>query len=196
VIAACGGCHQDQWNGWIGDVHGNVFSAHRATAEGAPTPPTCAQCHGGHDIRPAHDSYFHHDMVNRCSVCHEKAARSAHDAYHIKATTLGSEITASCSDCHGAHGIYPGDDPRSRVSPQQRLTTCRRCHPEASASFAQYQPHPDPHDRHKNPYVFYSFWFMNLLLVGVLGVFLLHTLVWWIRIVIDRRRARASGGAS
>ncbi|NNM33338.1 MAG: cytochrome C, partial [Gemmatimonadetes bacterium] len=108
---------------------------------------------------------------------------------------LGSEVAASCSDCHGAHGVFPAEDERSLTSAANLLQTCRTCHEEAEAGFELYQPHPDPRDREKNPYVFYSFWFMNLLLAGVLGVFLLHTLAWWIRIGVDLRRASSGPGS-
>ena len=42
-----------------------------------------------------------------------------------------------------------------------------------------------------NAPLFYSFVFMNALLVGVLGVFGLHTALWWARLLIDRRKGVA-----
>ena len=97
-------------------------------------------------------------------------------------------MAATCSDCHGAHGIEPASVPTSRVAEANLVETCGDCHPKARPAFVQYDAHPDPMDRDRNPVLFYSFWFMNSLLIGTLTVFGLHTILWWIRATIDRRR--------
>lgn len=59
----------------------------------------------------------------------------------------GDEHVAVCTDCHGAHDILPGSDPRSPVYPANVATTCKRCHSDSdlmksyklgAAQFADY----------------------------------------------------------
>ncbi len=77
------------------------------------------------------------------------------------------------------------------VSDARLVETCGTCHEHARPAFVQYDSHPDPLNRERNPWLYYSFLFMNTLLVGVLGVFGLHTLFWWVRLEIDKRRGTA-----
>ena len=83
------------------------------------------------------------------------------------------------------------------ISPQRRLATCQQCHPAANASFALYDPHADPHDRDRNPMLYYTSVFMKLLLGGVFLFFGMHTLLWFPRSLQARRERsqRPSGPA-
>jgi len=134
------------------------------------------------------DPGFHSRMVERCSHCHEPYAESFADSYHGQASTLGSSVVATCSDCHGSHGIYPASDPRSTVSDAHRLETCRKCHQQATAGFALFQPHADHNDRAKYPYVYWSYHLMTTLLIGVFLVFGAHTALWVARLGFDALR--------
>ena len=58
-----------------------------------------------------------------------------------------------------------------------------------------YDSHADPLNPDRNKPLFFSFVFMNTLLFGVLIVFGLHTFLWWVRILLDRRKATAAGGS-
>ncbi len=197
ILERCRDCHEEQWDAHANDIHGQALADWEGptpVTTGESVPPTCTTCHQPHDMKSVEHAEFASWMTTRCGECHEDAAQSATDTYHIRARFLGSDVAASCADCHGSHGIFPSDDPLSLMSDANRLETCRTCHAKAEAGFELYQPHPDPRDRAKNPYVFYSFWFMNLLLAGVLGVFLLHTLAWWIRIGLDLRAQSREGG--
>ena len=42
--------------------------------------------------------------------------------------SAGETRVATCSDCHGAHGIRPVSDARSPVAPPNVATTCSKCH--------------------------------------------------------------------
>jgi cytochrome b subunit of formate dehydrogenase len=66
----------------------------------------------------------------------------------------------------------------SHLSRQNIVTTCAKCHPGSHRRFAGYLTHATHHDRHKYPWLYWSFWFMTTLLVGTLTVFGLHTLLW------------------
>lgn len=182
----CGACHDSVTAVWAGDAHSRALTA--GTWENADVaPPTCTSCHGAHPVLAAGDSGFAASLTH-CSACHEKAAATYRGTYHGKAARLGSQVAATCSDCHGAHGIEPASDAGSRVAAGNLMETCGACHEHVRPSFVEYDSHPDPMDRERNPALFYSFWFMNTLLIVMLGVFGLHTLLWWVRIRIDERK--------
>jgi hypothetical protein len=192
----CGACHEAAARAYLGDVHGQaLLRIHPDDYDGryGAGPPACSTCHGAHPIARAGERGFSVAAVERCVGCHEDAGRTFFGSYHGKATALGSVIVATCVDCHSAHQIYPAADARSTVSEKNLLDTCRACHEYARPAFILYDSHPDPFNRARNPYIFYSFWFMNSLLIGTLTVFGLHTLAWWIRIIVDRRRGIEHG---
>jgi hypothetical protein len=198
-VTVCGACHEAVASRWATDVHGRALTALRPDEYdgryGPTGPPTCSTCHGAHPVALAGERGFSIAAVDRCIACHEKAGRTFFGSYHGKATALGSVIAATCVDCHGAHQIFPASDPRSMVASGNLVETCRACHEYARPAFVLYDSHPEPFNRERNPYIFYAFWFMNSLLIGTLTVFGLHTLAWWIRIMIDRRRGVAHGHA-
>jgi hypothetical protein len=193
----CGACHQAVVERWSTDVHGQALLALDPAdydgRYGPAGPPTCSTCHGAHPTAMAGERGFSVAAVERCIACHEHAGQTFFGSYHGKATALGSHVVATCVDCHSAHQIFPAADPRSTVAPANLVETCQGCHPYARPAFVLYDSHPDPFNRERNPYIFYSFWFMNSLLIGTLTVFGLHTLAWWIKIMVDRRRGIIHG---
>jgi hypothetical protein len=195
----CGTCHDEAAVAWRRDAHGAAsLRAVGELNEAFSLPliretPVCTGCHGGHGMIPVADGGFALASVAACQQCHQHAASTFFASYHGKATALGSRVVATCYDCHGAHEIYPDDDPRSTVHSANLVATCQECHEYARPAFVLYDSHPDVFNRQRNPWIFYSFWFMNTLLVGVLSVFGLHTVLWWVRLYIDRRRGVVHG---
>ena len=60
-------------------------------------------------------------------------------------------------------------------------------------NFANYDPHANRHDRARNPLYYYAGKFMEWLLIGVFTFFGIHTLLWFIRSLVERlRRAPAA----
>jgi hypothetical protein len=117
-----------------------------------------------------------------CGSCHKGRFATYQDTFHSQLGLLGGYVeTARCWDCHGAHNILPESDPNSPVNPANLIKTCGRCHADANASFVKYQPHANPRNRKLNPALYFTRFFMNLLLWSVLGFFSLHTLLWFIR---------------
>jgi bacterioferritin-associated ferredoxin len=104
--------------------------------------------------------------MDQCGRCHRDFAETFFETYHGKVTQLGSEGAAKCYDCHGTHGILPSDNPESTLSHWNVVGTCGKCHPKAHRQFAGYLSHATHHDKDKYPFLFYSFWFMTILLVG------------------------------
>jgi hypothetical protein len=192
--ATCGACHDAVADSTPHDAHGRALARLGAgTAlthlrERTDLPPACTSCHGAHGMVGPDAPHFAAAMVDACGDCHTDYAETYFGTYHGKATALGSEIAATCDACHGAHAILPADSAHSRVGADRRIETCADCHDHADAEFALYDSHPDPWDRERNPPLFFSFIFMNTLLFGVVGVFTLHTGLWWLRLWLDSRK--------
>jgi hypothetical protein len=108
-----------------------------------------------------------------CAECHAKEARDIH-------TTRGN---ITCRQCHGTEPIPSIAHYYSPLNPVRRHAyLCSKCHEGASASFATYVVHePKPGSlltRKTFPSLFYADWFMYLLVVGTIGFFFVHTLIW------------------
>ncbi len=118
-----------------------------AVAEHTTLAPTCATCHGRHEILPASDP---RSKVNRrnipftCAHCHNdprlvdrfripkghvliEYERSVHGQLLLG---QGMNRAAVCTDCHRAHDIQPADVAGSSVSRNHIPYTCGRCHPD------------------------------------------------------------------
>lgn len=194
-FGTCRACHEEDVAGWPSDVHGSALLSGRSvtTADGH-APPACTSCHGSHDMVARTDPDFKHAVLERCSTCHEHEAESYLETYHGQASALGSKIVATCSACHGSHDILPASNEVSSIAPRNRIDTCGKCHPQARASFVEYDSHPDPGNRDRSAILYWVFLFMNILLIGVFGVFGVHTMLWWVRLVGGHKESAAENG--
>jgi hypothetical protein len=80
-----------------------------------------------------------------CGTCHSDAAymrRFRPDARvdqvaeyltsrHGLGLAAGDTAVATCTSCHGVHGMRPSSDPQSRVHPTRVGATCSECHADA-----------------------------------------------------------------
>jgi len=153
--------------------------------------PICSDCHTAHTIRRTDEVGFKLEIMNMCGRCHGAIARTYFETYHGKVSQLGYGKTAKCYDCHGAHDILPVEDPRSYLSRDNVVATCRKCHPGSTRRFAGYLTHATHHDPDKYPWLFWTFWGMTVLLISVFVIGGLHTLLWLPR-AIQMRRAHLS----
>ena len=62
---------------------------------------------------------------------------SYEQSVHGKAVNGGSEAAAVCTDCHGAHDILTGADPRSPIAKSSVPATCGKCHADVQADYVQ-----------------------------------------------------------
>ncbi len=181
LASTCGTCHRGIEEQFERSIH----------ATGKPKPgmklPTCNDCHTSHAIGRTDVVGFRTKMMNQCGRCHREEAATFFDTFHGKVSRLGTEGAAKCSDCHGQHNILPPDDPRSTLSHANVVKTCGQCHQGSNRRFAGYLTHATHHDPKKYPWLYWSFRFMVMLLVGTLAFFLLHTLLWLFRLVRTRR---------
>lgn len=138
--APCRLCHSDAAEQYT--VHG------RFTREEAPDIPTCAGCHGDHDILSSdvRNSYTHPtNLPNTCGKCHEdldlttkyellfdKGIEIYKSSVHGQASLGGVYVAATCNDCHSTDGTaHKILSPGNRESPINHFnipSTCGKCH--------------------------------------------------------------------
>lgn len=188
VAATCGQCHVGVRTTFDSSAHGRALVS-GDTTESGHRAPVCVDCHGGHTVVEASDPVWFRGVVQECGACHGRLLETYDETYHGKATELGHGIAAKCSDCHTPHAMLAADDPRSTVNRANVVETCRQCHPAANAGFAEFRPHGDPRDRKRDPELFWVWLTMTTLLGGVFTFFGAHTLLWFARVTLDRRRA-------
>ena len=196
AMDTCGRCHSEQRRQFARSAHGAALA--RNAAQGGAEhpggeerlPPGCATCHSVHQASRPRSERFRLDIVNECGTCHADLMKTYQESYHGKATLLGAESVAKCSDCHGHHEIRGPGDPLSRVHPNNKPETCRTCHEGAPDSFARFWPHADPHERERYPVLYWVWVFMTGLLIVTFSFFGLHTLLWGVREAVDAVRDR------
>ncbi|MCC7387617.1 MAG: hypothetical protein IT431_02485 [Phycisphaerales bacterium] len=132
-------CHEAQASAYPTGSH------YEALQNNDELAPTCASCHGGHQIKPVGDLQSEQHRLNSifmCAECHEKHMKDTPGGYkprsHIEAyfkSAHGRAVAESglvnaptCSDCHTAHAVHPVEHPDSPVHRDQIPQTCGRCH--------------------------------------------------------------------
>jgi len=182
VAATCGVCHRGSQQACEQDAHGQLV------AKGDDRGPTCITCHTAHEIEARGGLKAKQVSDQRCGACHEDRLRTYRGTYHGKAMALGLPDVAACYDCHGSHDILARTQAASRLSLQNIVATCRKCHRLATASFALYQAHADPADRKNYPGLYWTFVFMTALILGTFAFFGIHTVLWLTRSLRAWRR--------
>ncbi|MEW6720223.1 MAG: hypothetical protein AB1346_07225 [Thermodesulfobacteriota bacterium] len=153
VAETCGRCHMEIYARYKGSIHG------AAVAKGVKEAPSCTGCHGEHSIYshldPRSTVYPTH-VSEQCSKCHASVVimskfgieaeqvATYRESFHGVASGFGSRTVANCASCHGVHDIRPPEDPLSMVNVKNIPATCGKCHPGASAHFAEGKIHVDP----------------------------------------------------
>lgn len=137
---SCIMCHTDKRSSFVLGVH---------AARGI----VCADCHGGDptafERERAHSrgGYGYRGPLSKqqavglCLSCHGDAIRMRQ--FGLTAVTradflisrhgqrlllAGDAAAPSCSDCHGSHAIFPGEDARSSIHTARVSETCAGCH--------------------------------------------------------------------
>ena len=173
----CGKCHAGIQAQYLSGIHGKQLAGGNLNA------PACTDCHTAHTIGTPTMA----QSTPMCGSCHQAQLSTYRDTFHSQVSNLGSYVeVARCSDCHGEHGILPASDPRSPVNQANLVKTCGRCHQNANAGFVKYEPHANPHNRHTSPLLYTIRLAMVLLISGVMSFFLIHSLLWLIRSLIEK----------
>jgi len=119
--------------------------------------------------------------VLRCEYCHAEQAKDIH--------TVRANLT--CRQCHGGEPIAGIAHAFSSMNPIRRHAyVCARCHEGASVSFASYVVHEPAAGsltaKKDFPILYYSYWFIFLLLVGTLAFFIPHSFLVGVRELIGK----------
>jgi cytochrome c3-like protein len=127
---ACGSCHDDVAGKYHDSIH--AWAKEKAGLVGAPS---CADCHGTHDVAPhtAATSRVYRDRVPAtCGACHA-GVREKYDAgVHAAALKNGASNAPVCIDCHAAHATARTDTDAWRL----RVTgECGTCHANIVGSY-------------------------------------------------------------
>jgi cytochrome b subunit of formate dehydrogenase len=201
IASTCAECHTEAGLQYAGSVHA------RAAARGAPHAGTCTDCHGRHEIQAtaASDSSTSasQGLRDTCSACHESVqltemhrlpasvVQDYRDSFHGLAGALGDRRVARCSSCHGNHDVRPSWDPQSRINPANLTTTCGECHSGAVAGFARGGIHHLPRT-FGHRLVDASRAMYRVMIVGIIGLMLLHNVIDFRRRWKDRAARRGS----
>ena len=181
----CGKCHHLERLAYGTSVHGDEVLRKKN-----PAAAVCSDCHTTHDIDRTEKDAVKVSITKNCGSCHAKSYESYRQTYHGQVHTLGYAYTAKCFDCHGSHAVQRVADTTSSVHPDQRLTTCRICHTNATQGFVTFQPHATTHDRERYPYMWWTGKFMIALISGVFLFFWTHCVLWFYREYRDRKQGK------
>ena len=193
VSGTCAQCHRFIEERLQQSVHGRGNGPGGATEEAAPggdvmRTPSCTDCHQKHDAAHPGSPQFRQAMADRCGDCHQELSHQFAISVHGELTELGFGDAAKCADCHGDHEILPLDDPNSLLSPVNRAETCGKCHPGASGNFLDFDPHADHRDPERSPVLYAVYMVLLTLILGTFGFFGLHSVLWFVRSLIQVRR--------
>ncbi len=139
VPADCSLCHDGAAEKYYKGHHGRTRKA------GNEDSPACRDCHGKHDILPSDNpesktSPFNVPKV--CDSCHAdpelvarnglksiKFVKSYDTGVHGEALRKSGLVSSAvCTSCHGAHEIYPAENPESKINKSNVPKTCGGCH--------------------------------------------------------------------
>ena len=146
--AKCAQCHADEVKELRQSIHGQAATA------GDPDAPTCMSCHGPvHQIQTSSDAastVAKKNLPDTCASCHsDRQFLSRHkipfahpvelyrQSAHGRAVIDGDGAAATCSDCHGSHGILPSQDARSKVNHFNIPATCGQCHADIAKTYLE-----------------------------------------------------------
>lgn len=114
----CGRCHFENYAKTLDSVHYAVLVAGRKEA------PTCADCHGSHDITSPDEP--RRRIAERCASCHgaiyDEYAKSVHGGLLLGKDNPDVPV---CTDCHGVHEIENPERPAFRLG---SVDICAQCH--------------------------------------------------------------------
>ncbi len=140
-LVDCSICHADQVLQHSNSIHGHL------AALGDTDAPTCLDCHDRHatmDHKLPSSPTYARNVPDLCARCHRDGEVAAnriapdHPEHIVGSYNMsihgkgliesGLVVTATCINCHTAHGPLPSRDPASTVHPDNIAHTCGTCH--------------------------------------------------------------------
>lgn len=138
----CSKCHDAVGQQFLRSKHGESFAANKPD----PNAPSCKECHGSHKVLGKHDPAspsYPTNVPTLCARCHREGEKAAlrysgtqhqitsqySESIHGKGLLeSGLTVTATCTNCHTAHGVLPASDAQSSVNSKNLSSTCGQCH--------------------------------------------------------------------
>lgn len=150
--------------------------------------PSAAQVRIRKRLRDSHQGLRFYSSI-LCVTCHTDQAKSFHSARE----------NISCRQCHGGEPISSISFFYSPMNPIRRHAyVCAKCHEGASVSFGSFMVHPpeagSTEAKTQFPLLYYTYWFMLILLVGTLGFFVPHSLLAGLREILEKWKERRRYG--
>lgn len=189
VDKTCGqsGCHITQYQEYKGSIH-QVSLIEKGNFDS----PNCVDCHGNHQIVEPDslgkiEGSKQRGIIKLCTGCHASVeliqnnnlpnvAGTYLESFHGLAVRGGSKQAADCGSCHGNHNIRPSSDTLSTIHKNNLGKTCGKCHPGASEVFINSRIHI-LEAKTENPMLFWVTRFYIILIVGTIGLMLLHNIL-------------------
>ena len=148
----CGSCHSGILREWAESAHGIADDCQRrqeaSEGTGVLDLPRVARRQAA---RPA---VVRHADVRRLRQLPRGGPPASTTASTARRRRWSNRKAAACADCHTPHANLPASDPRSSIHPDNLAKTCGACHANVNASFLSFDPHADPTDPKRNPYVY------------------------------------------
>ncbi|PKL83713.1 MAG: hypothetical protein CVV24_03445 [Ignavibacteriae bacterium HGW-Ignavibacteriae-3] len=197
VPETCGQCHRQ-----IADEYEKSVHWIRAK-KGVRESPVCNDCHNEHSIHAVNtlDKKIEAKKLQQrtCMICHQdpkiaerfggtgSQAKQYEDSYHGLAVMRGDKDAAMCVDCHSIHKILPENNPESTVSQANITATCKKCHPEATDTFAKSYSHMTLDQTASKIESIVTFIYQWLIIL-VIGGMILHNLLIFVFEIKKKRR--------
>ncbi len=160
---SCHSTHKDeeeigQFDGGCGSCHDDVEEMYRTSVhrfgrlQGNEGAATCADCHGGHDVRAADDresSVHPANIADMCGDCHGDSTMVAGNyvrlpmalpRYQESVHGLGDADgipAATCTDCHGVHDLQHAQASGSTINQFNLARTCGECHADEQYEYEE-----------------------------------------------------------
>ncbi len=148
IVDRCVVCHEDVKfaEKWYNHTSRRIREVRRSSQE---IVEMCSSCHSDKQMLDRHQQSAKEEgrELGRKFLI---AAESYKESFHGKMAKYGSAKVANCLDCHASavnyylsvHELLPSRDPRSAVSAENRVQTCKQCHIRADKNYAELDPHP------------------------------------------------------
>jgi cytochrome b subunit of formate dehydrogenase len=142
----CSMCHDEEAEKYAQSAHGEYLEKHPEAVD----VPTCASCHGTHNIHFAKEPTSPVNKKNlpeTCSKCHgRESLRHEHgigatvedyklSVHGVELLEKGNTAAASCSDCHSSHELRHRRDPLAQTFKMNIPSVCGKCHTEVAAEY-------------------------------------------------------------
>ncbi|MFQ5864970.1 MAG: cytochrome c3 family protein [bacterium] len=144
----CAACHDNVQEVYQRSIHA------QAKLQGITEAPSCADCHGKHDILPSSnpESFTHPlQLASTCATCHsdpkvvkkynipipDPLAAYRKSVHGIAILSEQNFDAATCNSCHGSHDIRTMGDPESPIYWKSVPETCGQCHGEIYEQYTE-----------------------------------------------------------